>query len=311
MVIRGYEFYILTHLPFQSEAQIHHQYLTINGKDTAQLLHSPLRLIMTYFWRDYEMHQKCAKYPSVLEVWRVSLQASHCVVPFSYRQLLSVQCLCQVQFQAAQDSATSAAQNGLTLMCIIRMGGLSARKVVLLFLLEAYLLTKLMLFQYCFNKQLLKNSYLTFTKQAIKNHHVNKRLQKTLQEGVCQSRLHGKVYSKTVAVRRIQSCRKAGGLGQQHLLKKSAASTKTLKYTCASLKATLSSYFFETCVVRTLHLCAWWLHPVPFLVGSYWSRGWTGGSNFNLLSLGTSQHGKKQHVMTCMSFYFCGLICLY
>lgn len=201
MVIRGYEFYILTHLRFQSEAQIHRQYLTINGKDAAQLLHSPLRLIMTYFWRDHQMHQKCAKYPSVLEVWRVSLQASHCVVPFSYRQLLSVQCLCQVQFKAAQDSATSAAQNGLTLMCIIRMGGLSARKVVLLFLLEAYLLTKLMLLQYCFNKQLLKNSYLTFTKQAIKNHHVNKRLQKTLQEGVCQSRLHGKVYSETVAVR--------------------------------------------------------------------------------------------------------------
>lgn len=53
---------------------------------------------------------------------------------------------------------------------------------LLLFLLEAYLLINLMLFQYRFNKQLLKDSYLTFAERAIKNYDGNIRIQKTLQQ---------------------------------------------------------------------------------------------------------------------------------
>lgn len=89
---------------------------------------------------------------------------------------------------------------------------------VLLSLLEAYLLINLMLFQYRFNKQLLKDSYLTFAERAIKNYDGNIRIQKTLQQWVVRADCRAKRMLR-VAVTSHLARMDARGLGQQQLNK--------------------------------------------------------------------------------------------
>lgn len=175
---------------------------------------------------------------------------------------------------------------------------------VLLSLLEAYLLINLMLFQYRFNKQLLKDSYLTFAERAIKNYDGNIRIQKTLQQWVVRADCRAKrMLREWLSPVTLQ--------GWMLVAWVSSSSTNQpvimgLKWACDNLKAA-SVVSVKTCVVRTLRLFAWWVHTVLCSAGSSHSHDWAEGSYCNLLWLGTSWNGRKQDILTCVSPYFCEL----
>lgn len=122
------KFYILTHLNFFVKS--------INTSLVFDRKWERYGSVVTQFFEDH--HDVFLERPSnALKVCQIPLYprslggftvGKSLSCPFSYTQLLPVKCPCQAQFQVPRDTPTSAAQNGLVVICVMRMRGNSESK---------------------------------------------------------------------------------------------------------------------------------------------------------------------------------------